>query len=60
MERRPAIKVRELSHWQVCKTCKVSRNCAGRAGVKEASCICGITKEDLFPRSTVTKSLPLV
>lgn len=27
---------------------------------KKASCICGITKEDLFPRSTVTKSLPLV
>lgn len=32
---RPAIKVREVSHWQVCKTCKVSRDCAGRAGAKE-------------------------
>lgn len=34
--------------------------CARRAGAKEASCISGITKEDLFPPSTVTKSLPLV
>lgn len=47
-EKNPAIKVRKVSH-----SARLARFvetvCACRAAAKEASCISGITKEDLFP-----------
>lgn len=51
-KKNPAIKVKKVPNWQVCKkTCKASRNCIYKEdwGKERASCICGIRKKDLFP-----------